>query len=544
MSSQQHSTCQNSATMLTPHTLNELSSYNNLLLSLQSADTSMSEESNNMNSPKSSIQHQYYPCQNLSALLPLSAKGQIVSYDPFGASENCATTPLSQPTSGQISRCHPSESSIQSAANITPSGTNYRSISPKSSTKFKQSKAKKDFRIAAAIPLDHQSPQQQTFCHQEQTIGLSHPKASSQLCNFDLPGRSNQCISSRRIEAPEGNNSYLNKDQDFPSLTSTGCVGQPPLESVKRWQTLVTSRDLESSMPFLHETDCAGGDSTCGLKVLVKCKLLGLPGHLKKGTTSQQQEITPCWLWKENLESTDYLDNSELSFDSDLDLEEHDCSFPYPDNPGHQGPMSDKRNRLSWDLAYALLYRLAKAGKYDDIDLKLYSEKRIFGTLANHVKHISRCQITGAIMPKGPETRGGDMLPDAYLMSHPNLISLINVVEKCTSDDESDISDKCDGNKCTVALNMPWHNPCIEQMMIKIDRQIEMSNKSDPKKSNSSRRHVRYSKTSFVECPKGMPNDCYNGKWISKQQPSYVSNLEIQPEPSLKPRLRLLESLA
>ncbi|KAI8446596.1 hypothetical protein BY996DRAFT_6422247 [Phakopsora pachyrhizi] len=148
MSSQQHSTCQNSATMLTPHTLNELSSYNNLLLSLQFAETSMSEESNNMNSPKSSIQHQYYPCQNLSALLPLSAKGQIFSYDPFGASENCATTPLSQPTSGQISRCHPSESSIQSAANITPSGTNYKSISPKSSTKFKQSKAKKDSPVA------------------------------------------------------------------------------------------------------------------------------------------------------------------------------------------------------------------------------------------------------------------------------------------------------------------------------------------------------------------------------------------------------------
>ncbi|CAH7677297.1 expressed protein [Phakopsora pachyrhizi] len=406
-------------------------------------------------------------------------------------------------------------------------------------------------------------------------------------------------ISSRRIEAPEGNNSYLNKDQDFPSLTSTGCVGQPPLESVKRWQTLVTSRDLESSMPFLHETDCAGGDSTCGVatKLLQGIERIaqGKSGPSRcnfvwkgKFDTRKQHFPPPATkeerrLWKENLESTDYLDNSELSFDSDLDLEEHDCSFPYPDGPGHQGvpsktlsimlqamrqagvqsfrpdlskPMSDKRNRLSWDLAYALLYRLAKAGKYDDIDLKLYSEKRIFGTLANHVKHISRCfresnnwsnnAQRARDKRRGHVTRKSNRCKsqDAYLMSHPNLISLINVVEKCTSDDESDISDKCDGNKCTVALNMPWHNPCIEQMMIKIDRQIEMSNKSDPKKSNSSRRHVRYSKTSFVECPKGMPNDCYNGKWISKQQPSYVSNLEIQPEPSLKPRLRLLESLA
>ncbi|KAI8457357.1 hypothetical protein BY996DRAFT_8685369 [Phakopsora pachyrhizi] len=681
MSSQQHSTCQNSATMSTPHTLNGLSSYTNSLLSLQSAETSMSEESNNINSPKSSIQHQYYTRQNSSALSPLSANSQIVSYDPSGASKNCATTPLSKPTSGQISSCDPSKSSIQSAANVRPSGTNYRSISPESSTKFKRSKKKKDSPVAnkpsqstrkkrrpralkvkanfpgfvykspiqhryntrqspsasslqsesgqivsydssgpsnhCAItpsqnsrcnssgssvpsatnllssgtnnrsispessnfdtffimtceankpsqstrkkrkprafgansnekdlpgfvykspiqhcystrqsssalspqpassqigsfdlsgpyksPIQHQyytrqnssalsplsangqivsydpsgasencattplskptsapvankpsqstrkkrrpralkvkanfpgfvykspiqhwyntrqspsasslqsasgqivsydssgpsnhcaitpsqnsrcnpsgssvpsatnllssgtnnrsispessnfdtffimtceankpsqstrkkhkprairanfnekdfpgfvykSPIQHRYSTRQSSSALSPQPASSQLCNFDLPGPSNQCattpllyttsgqISSRRIEAPEGDNSYLNKDQDFPSSTSTGCVGQPPLESVKRWRTLVTSRDLESSMPFLHETDCAGGESTCGVatKLLQGIERIaqGLPGHLTKGTTAEQREITPCW---------------------------------------------------------------------------------------------------------------------------------------------------------------------------------------------------------------------------------------------------------
>ncbi|CAH7669474.1 hypothetical protein PPACK8108_LOCUS4098 [Phakopsora pachyrhizi] len=121
-------------------------------------------------------------------------------------------------------------------------------------------------------------------------------------------------------------------------------------------------------------------------------------------------------LWRNDFDNIS--DDDELSSQSNEDIEGQDPLFPYPGGPGFRGassqtlsimwralcqsgvqsfrsdlskPMSDRKNQLLWDLAYKLLLKLIKVGKYSDIDLEMCSEDKIYQTLVNHVKYLRRC---------------------------------------------------------------------------------------------------------------------------------------------------------
>ncbi|CAH7676378.1 hypothetical protein PPACK8108_LOCUS11496 [Phakopsora pachyrhizi] len=295
-------------------------------------------------------------------------------------------------------------------------------------------------------------------------------------------------------------------------------------------------------------------------------------------------------LWRNDFDNIS--DDDELSSQSNEDIEGQDPSFPYPGGPGFRGassqtlsimwramcrsgvqsfrpdlskPMSDRKNQLLWDLAYKLLLKLIKAGEYSDIDLEMCSEDKIYQTLVNHVKYLRRCYHKANNWTKSDQqerdqrkrrvTRRSNRCKarTAYVMRHNALVPLINIVANCTSDDDTvafsdlDEDDSETEIKTVAALHIPWRSPYIEEIMKNIDRLTELSSRSGPSSSSATEKvkriRIGQSKTSFVQCPKGLHSECFDSEWLRNQQPSYISSLLMQNGTSLRKQLEILESL-
>ncbi|CAH7669473.1 hypothetical protein PPACK8108_LOCUS4097 [Phakopsora pachyrhizi] len=272
-------------------------------------------------------------------------------------------------------------------------------------------------------------------------------------------------------------------------------------------------------------------------------------------------------LWRNDFDNIS--DDDELSSQSNEDIEGQDPLFPYPGGPGFRGassqtlsimwralcqsgvqsfrsdlskPMSDRKNQLLWDLAYKLLLKLIKVGKYSDIDLEMCSEDKIYQTLVNHVKYLRRCFHEANNWTKSDQqerdqrkrqvTRRSNRCKarTAYVMRHNALVPLINIVANCTSDDDTvafsdlDEDDSETKIKTVAALHIPWCSPYIKEIMKNIDRLTELSSQSGPSSSSAmekvKRIRIGQSKTSFVQCPKGLHYEFFNNKWLRNQQPS------------------------
>ncbi|CAH7688581.1 hypothetical protein PPACK8108_LOCUS23553 [Phakopsora pachyrhizi] len=295
-------------------------------------------------------------------------------------------------------------------------------------------------------------------------------------------------------------------------------------------------------------------------------------------------------LWRNDFDNIS--DDDELSSQSNEDIEGQDPSFPYPGGPGFRGassqtlsimwramcrsgvqsfrpdlskPMSDRKNQLLWDLAYKLLLKLIKAGEYSDIDLEMCSEDKIYQTLVNHVKYLRRCYHEANNWTESDQqerdqrkrrvTRRSNRCKarTAYVMRHNALVPLINIVANCTSDDDTvafsdlDEDDSETKIKTVAALHIPWRSPYIEEIMKNIDRLTELSSRSGPSSSSATEKvkriRIGQSKTSFVQCPKGLHSECFDSEWLRNQQPSYISSLLMQNGTSLRKQLEILESL-
>ncbi|CAH7684551.1 hypothetical protein PPACK8108_LOCUS18780 [Phakopsora pachyrhizi] len=295
-------------------------------------------------------------------------------------------------------------------------------------------------------------------------------------------------------------------------------------------------------------------------------------------------------LWRNDFDNIS--DDDELSSQSNEDIEGQDPLFPYPGGPGFRGassqtlsimwramcrsgvqsfrpdlskPMSDRKNQLLWDLAYKLLLKLIKAGEYSDIDLEMCSEDKIYQTLVNHVKYLRRCYHEANNWTESDQqerdqrkrrvTRRSNRCKarTAYVMRHNALVPLINIVANCTSDDDTvafsdlDEDDSETKIKTVAALHIPWRSPYIEEIMKNIDRLTELSSRSGPSSSSATEKvkriRIGQSKTSFVQCPKGLHSECFDSEWLRNQQPSYISSLLMQNGTSLRKQLEILESL-
>ncbi|MBW0487062.1 hypothetical protein O181_026777 [Austropuccinia psidii MF-1] len=192
--------------------------------------------------------------------------------------------------------------------------------------------------------------------------------------------------------------------------------------------------------------------------------------------------------WNQNEVIGQYPDSdssSNYSSSSNSESSVEDFAFPYPGGPGHKQASSQTLsimwrtmkqagvqsfrpnlgasfnspdNKFLWDLEISLFIKLIHAHEYTDIDL--YRKENMDPQRRTHKAKYSRRMTCLA-----NNCQGGI----AYLLGQPALTPLIPIVQRCTSDDETDegASDGSeteeredqDVTKKFLILHMPWHHP-------------------------------------------------------------------------------------
>ncbi|MBW0485450.1 hypothetical protein O181_025165 [Austropuccinia psidii MF-1] len=286
----------------------------------------------------------------------------------------------------------------------------------------------------------------------------------------------------------------------------------------------------------------------------------------------------------------EYEDSSDSS-GSNSDVE--DPAFPYAGGPGHRqaspqtlsimwhamnragvrsfqpdllDSFNSPDNQFLWGLAILLFIKLVKAHEYTDVDLEMHSEQKIYQTFYSHAKHLcQRFPLENADPHKknckAKYSRCMTCLENnrkariAYLLTQPELMPLIPIVQKCTSDDKTDhgATDESDRkenddqhiHKRFSILHMQWCHPRIRKMMRMIDELIACKKNVHGSKCASKNQRIesRPQKISFVNCPSGLPSDCYNGEWLQTQSVPKVISLQIQPGTSIKQFINIMNAM-
>ncbi|MBW0473532.1 hypothetical protein O181_013247 [Austropuccinia psidii MF-1] len=297
--------------------------------------------------------------------------------------------------------------------------------------------------------------------------------------------------------------------------------------------------------------------------------------------------------WNRNSIVDNFVDSEDSSDSSGSNSDVEDPAFPYAGGPGHRQAspqtlsimwhamnragvrsfrpdLSDSfnspDNQFLWGLAISLFIKLVKAHEYTDVDLEMHSEQKIYQTFYSHAKHLrQRFSLENADPHKknckAKYSRRMTRLANnrkaciAYLLTQPALTPLIPIVQKCTSDDETDhgATDESDSeenddqhiHKRFAILHMQWRHPRIRKMMRMIDELIACKKNDCGSKcaSKTQRIESRPQKISFVNCPSGLPADCYNGEWLQTQSVPKVISLQIQPGPSIKPFIHIMNAM-
>ncbi|KAI7946013.1 hypothetical protein MJO29_012401 [Puccinia striiformis f. sp. tritici] len=305
---------------------------------------------------------------------------------------------------------------------------------------------------------------------------------------------------------------------------------------------------------------------------------------------AQRRWITQC-------DEYDSDDASVISSESEMDLDDIDPSFPYPNGPGHSAatpqaikiiwrtmckagvdsfrpdlskPMSAYINQFLWDIAIVTFMRLVRSGEYPPLNPELLNQDDVKDAFKDHVQnHLMRIYRENKhwspeeIVARNKKRRQASRLASLKrwrlqeVLSHPSLIGLVPVIEQCCSDDETDDefparpTPRRGSSKIAMrakVLRLPWRSDQVECIMIGLDRlrarHLEYAVQKPGNPPPRVRRRLEQPQDSSRAHRAGLPMSLYAESWVLSLSTYELQALgsDIQGFP-LEAFLQIIENL-